>query len=111
MLESHNIYAPESIIQLNRGTKFIEDQLKNINIYKAELKQKIEEVDATQKTKTMNNAIKKNLAKTNLGEAYVSGMLSTRLMWDAVNALGWKVIPAMGSWTRQTASNLYYGQH
>lgn len=110
VLESHNIYAPESIIQLNRGTKFIEDQLKNINIYKAELKQKIEEVDATQKTKTMNNAIKKNLAKTNLGEAYVSGMLSTRLMWDAVNALGWKIIPAMGSWTKQTASNLYYGQ-
>lgn len=109
VLESHNIYAPESIIQLNRGTKFIEDQLKNINIYKTELKQKIEEVDTTKNIKMMNKKIQKNLDKTNLGEAYVSGMLSSRLIWDAVNALGWKIIPAMGSWTRQTAASLYYG--
>lgn len=81
VLDQHNIYAPESIIQLNRGTKFIEDQIKTINANKQELRQKFEALGA------LPPSIAAKLEPVNLGAAYVWGIPTWSITKDVLGAL------------------------
>jgi len=95
ILEKHTIYAPECVIQVNRGTKFIEDQIRNINKHKAMVLQQISQDQTI--TAQNKQQIVRNLQPVHLGPAYVDGVLSWQLIHDGVQALGHKSFNAFGS--------------
>jgi len=112
ILDNHNVYAPETIIQLNRGTKFLEDQLKRINADKIKLADKMKEVESFNANQTLLTAkVKQQLQPVNLGDAYINGVLSTKIVGDTFKALGWKTALTGASFLHERVKRVFLGSH
>jgi len=109
VLDEHGIYAPEAIIQLNRGTKFIDDQLKQMNVYKAELKSKTDAIRVIDANHSLLNQHDKNfynehLKPSSIGSAYLNGLASVKAVSDTLSAVGWRIFGLVGSYTSERAA-------
>ena len=111
ILNAQNIYAPESIIQLNRATKFLEDQIKTNNFRKLTLAQHVRSRDDHTPQNELNpnqsRALHAKLTPIHLGEAYVKGLFGGQIALDVANALGWQSVNATFSFVQERVLSLF----
>lgn len=99
VLDKNNLSAPEVVIQVNRGTKFVEDQLRDLNVVKRELLQKVKTsaIPVDQQSLRLREKIIQQLQPVALGPAYVKSIISLQIINNSLEALGWQSLNAMYS--------------
>ena len=103
VLDQHGIHAPELVIQINRGTKFVEDQIAQINRKKSELRTQLQ---AQQVVKPSPQIIRW-LAPIELGPAYVRGVLSKQVVVEQFQFIGMALLPMFGALTRERTQSWF----
>ena len=107
VLDKNNLSAPEVVIQVNRGTKFVEDQLRALNAAKGHARQRFEQIQNSEMSTAERKKIQQQLQPVELGPRYVQSILSWQVINNSIEALGWQSFNAIASLASERISTLW----